>query len=84
MSNVASRPPPRVAPQVYDAIRALLRAGKNDEAIVKLCAIAVIRPDDLDVKELLFDTFFRNATGCRRWPRSWSAAGRTSPACRRR
>jgi tetratricopeptide (TPR) repeat protein len=59
MSNVASGPPPRVAPQVYDAIRALLRAGKNDEAIVKLCAIAVIRPDDLDIKELLFDAFFQ-------------------------
>jgi len=59
MSNVASEPPPRVAPQAYDTIRALLRAGKNDEAIVKLCAIAVIRPDDLDVKELPFDTFFQ-------------------------
>jgi tetratricopeptide (TPR) repeat protein len=59
MSNVASGPPPRVAPQVYDAIRALLRADKNDEAIVKLCAIAVILPDDLDTKELLFDAFFQ-------------------------
>jgi tetratricopeptide (TPR) repeat protein len=59
MANVTSGPPPRVAPQVYDAIRALLRAGKNDEAIVRLCAIAVIRPDDLDIKELLFDAFFQ-------------------------
>jgi len=59
MSDAISGPSPRVAPQVYDAIRALLRAGKNDEAIVKLCAIAVIRPDDLDTKELLFDAFFQ-------------------------
>jgi tetratricopeptide (TPR) repeat protein len=59
MSNIASGLPPSVAPRVYDAIRALLRAGKNDEAIVKLCAIAVIRPDDLDAKELLFDAFFQ-------------------------
>ena len=36
-----------------------MRAGKNDEAIVKSCAIAVIRPDDLIVKELLFDAFFQ-------------------------
>ena len=59
MSKVASGTPPRVAPQVYDAIRALLRAGKNDEAIVRLCAIGTIRPDDLVIKELLFDAFFQ-------------------------
>jgi tetratricopeptide (TPR) repeat protein len=59
MSKVASGTALRVAPQVYDAIRALLRAGRNDEAIVKLCAITVIRPDDLDTKELLFDAFFQ-------------------------
>ncbi len=45
--------------QHYDAIRALLRAGKNDEAIVNLCAIIVTRPDDLFAKELLFDAFFQ-------------------------
>jgi tetratricopeptide (TPR) repeat protein len=59
MPNIASGKPPRVAPQVYDAIRALLRAGKNDEAIVKLCAISAIKPDDLVAKELLFDAFFQ-------------------------
>src|ERR1700693_3156175 len=52
------------APQAYDPIRALLRAGKNDEAIVRLCAIVVSRPDDLDAKELLFDAFFQK----RDWP----------------
>ena len=59
MSNAASGTPPQVAPQVFDHIRALLRAGKNDEAIVKLSAIGAIRPDDLVVKELLFDAFFQ-------------------------
>src|ERR1700719_817866 len=52
------------APQPYDPIRALLRAGKNDEAIVRLCAVVVTRPDDLDAKELLFDAFFQK----RDWP----------------
>src|SRR5580700_10241235 len=47
------------AAQLHDPIRALLRAGKNDEAIVRLCAIVVTRPDDLDAKELLFDAFFQ-------------------------
>lgn len=39
--------------------RALLRAGKNDEAIVKSCTVAVIRPDDLIIKGLLFDASFQ-------------------------
>ncbi len=43
----------------YNPIRALLRAGKNDEAIVKLCALTVTRPDDLVARELLFDAFFQ-------------------------
>ena len=59
MSTIASKAPPRVAPQLYEAIRGLLRAGKNDEAIVKLAAIGAIRPDDLVAKELLFDAFFQ-------------------------
>ncbi len=59
MSDLASTMVQRVAPQVYDHIRALLRAGKNDEAIVKSCAVVVIRPDDLVAKELLFDGFFQ-------------------------
>lgn len=38
-------------------IRMLLRAGRNDEAIVKLCAILVASPANLGAKELLFDAF---------------------------
>jgi len=63
-SDIAGAPAPQLAPQPYDPIRALLRAGKNDEAIVRLCAIVVTRPDDLSAKELLFDAFFQN----RDWP----------------
>ena len=59
MPNAASAAVPQVSPRLYDHIRALLRAGKNDEAIVRLCAILVIRPDDLVSKELLFDAFFQ-------------------------
>lgn len=50
---------PKVAPQVYDTIRALLRAGKNDEAIVKASALTLVRSDDLIAKELLFDAFYQ-------------------------
>ena len=59
MSKPARGTVMKVAPQVYDHIRALLRAGRNDEAIVRSCAITVIRPDDLIAKELLFDAFFQ-------------------------
>ena len=59
MANLAGGAAATVAPQVYDNIRALLRAGKNDEAIARACAVAVIRPDDLIAKELLFDGFFQ-------------------------
>lgn len=59
MSKLAGSTVTKVAPQVYDHIRALLRAGRNDDAIVKACAVSVIRPDDLVVKELLFDGFFQ-------------------------
>ena len=59
MSETASGPPPRRAPHPYQPIRALLQAGKNDEAIVKLCALVVTRPDDLLAKDLLFDAFFQ-------------------------
>jgi hypothetical protein len=59
----------------HDAVRVLLRAGKNDEAIVQLCAIMVTRPDDLEAKELLFDAFFQKRDcRCRRsssWRRHW-------------
>src|SRR3978361_1610462 len=54
LSGTLSHPAPR-----HDAIRALLRAGDNDKAIVQLCAIVVSRPDDLVAKELLFDAFFQ-------------------------
>jgi hypothetical protein len=43
----------------HGAIRALLRAGRNDDAIVKLCAINIAAPNDLVAKELLFDAFFQ-------------------------
>ncbi len=47
------------APGRHDSIGQLLRAGRNDEAIVRLCAIILVQPDDLDAKELLFDAFFQ-------------------------
>ncbi|MDP1883493.1 MAG: hypothetical protein Q8K88_11520, partial [Bradyrhizobium sp.] len=53
-SGTLSQPGPR-----HDAIRALLRAGDNDEAIVQLCALTVSDPDDLVARELLFDAFFQ-------------------------
>ena len=59
MATITSVTVPKVAPQVYDHIRTLLRAGKNDEAIATSCALVVIRPDDLIAKELLFDAFFQ-------------------------
>jgi hypothetical protein len=58
MPNVVGGTIPQPAGQ-HEPIRALLRAGKNDEAIVRLCTISVTRPDDLEVKELLFDAFFQ-------------------------
>ena len=59
-SGVAGPPTPQPASAPpHEPIRALLRAGKNDEAIVRLAAITVTRPDDLDAKELLFDAFFQ-------------------------
>jgi hypothetical protein len=58
MSNVVGGTKPHPA-QPHDPIRALLRAGRNDEAIVQLCAICITRPDDLVAKELLFDGFFQ-------------------------
>ncbi len=59
MSEVASAATPPPPQRLYEPIRALLRAGRNDEAIVKLCAIVITRPDDLVAKELLFDGFFQ-------------------------
>lgn len=58
MSNPVSGTLPRPAPP-HDSIRALLRAGDNDKAIVQLCALTVGDPDDLLAKELLFDAFFQ-------------------------
>jgi tetratricopeptide (TPR) repeat protein len=40
-------------------IRALLRAGRNDEAIGRLCRVIVTAPGDLAAKQLLFDAFFQ-------------------------
>ena len=58
-SDAGENPPQPVLAPPHEPIRALLRAGKNDEAIVRLAAIVVTRPDDLDAKELLFDAFFQ-------------------------
>lgn len=58
-ANAKSRPAQQTVPQPYQPIRALLRAGKNDEAIVLLCALTVTRPNDALAKELLFDAFFQ-------------------------
>jgi hypothetical protein len=58
MANVVSGTiSPAVRP--HDRIRALLRAGKNDEAIVQLCAAQITQPEDLAVRELLFDAFYQ-------------------------
>jgi tetratricopeptide (TPR) repeat protein len=43
----------------HDPIRLLLRAGKNDEAIVRLCGIVITSPGDREARELLFDAFFQ-------------------------
>ena len=59
MSDVIPGSIQQPAPPRHDAIRALLRAGKNDEAIVQLCAIVITQPDDLMAKVLLFDAFFQ-------------------------
>jgi hypothetical protein len=59
MANVAPAAPAKAGPHPHDVIRALLRAGKNDQAIARACALMVIRPDDLIAKELLFDGFFQ-------------------------
>jgi hypothetical protein len=58
MSKVVSGTVSQPAQQ-HNPIRALLRAGKNDEAIVQLCAIGVVHPDDLVARELLFDAFYQ-------------------------
>ena len=44
----------------HEDIRVLLRAGRNETAIARLCAILVTQPDDLVAKELLFDAFFQS------------------------
>jgi hypothetical protein len=50
----------------HESIRTLPRAGRNDEAIVRLCAIHITRPSDLVARELLFDAYFQK--------RDWSVA----------
>jgi len=57
---------PAVADQPYAEIRALLRAGRNDEAIGRLCRAIVIAPGDLAAKQILFDAFYQK--------RDWEAA----------
>jgi tetratricopeptide (TPR) repeat protein len=58
MPNTASGALARPARQ-HEDIRALLRAGRNDEAIVRLCAIVIVRPDDPEARGLLFDAFYQ-------------------------
>jgi tetratricopeptide (TPR) repeat protein len=70
MSDAASATGPQPSPRLYEPIRALLRAGRNDEAIVRLCALTVMRPDDLVAKELLFDAFYHK----RDWPPAFALA----------
>ena len=64
MSDLAGRSKEQSPQPFHEQVRALLRAGRNDEAIVRLCALIVTRPDDLVAKELLFDAFFQK----RDWP----------------
>jgi tetratricopeptide (TPR) repeat protein len=52
------------SPRPHDPVRALLRAGHNDAAIVQLCGRLLTHPDDLAARELLFDAFFQK----REWP----------------
>jgi tetratricopeptide (TPR) repeat protein len=59
MSEAVFGANPQSAPSHHDPILALLRAGRNDEAIVQLCAINITHPDDLVARELLFDAFFQ-------------------------
>lgn len=59
MPDSKSVVPPNVAPELYDHIRALLRAGRNDQAIARACAVSVILPNDVIAKELLFNGFFQ-------------------------
>lgn len=58
MPNTAGGTMARPASQ-HEDIRALLRAGRNDEAIVRLCAIGIVRPDDSEARGLLFDAFYQ-------------------------
>jgi hypothetical protein len=58
MPNAINGTFPEPAKQ-HDPIRALLRVGKNDEAIVQLCVINITQPNDLVAKELLFDAFYQ-------------------------
>jgi tetratricopeptide (TPR) repeat protein len=58
MSNLDAATAPAPA-GLHDPIRLLLRAGRNEEAIVRLCAIMITRPDDQEARELLFDAFFQ-------------------------
>jgi tetratricopeptide (TPR) repeat protein len=58
MPNAINGTFPEPAKQ-HDPIRALLRVGKTDEAIVQLCVINITQPNDLVAKELLFDAFYQ-------------------------
>jgi tetratricopeptide (TPR) repeat protein len=56
-STTISGKVPAPGQRPYDGIRALLKAGRNAEAIAALAGIVLVQPDDLTAKELLFDAF---------------------------
>ena len=60
MPETVSGTLPNPATLPHEDIRVLLRAGKNEAAIARLCAVLVTQPDDLLAKELLFDAFFQS------------------------
>lgn len=54
-----ANPAPAAEVQPYAEISALLRAGRNEDAILRLARLTVLAPQDLALKQLLFDAFFQ-------------------------
>jgi tetratricopeptide (TPR) repeat protein len=59
MSDTAATSATAASPLPYQDVRALLRAGRNDEAIARLCAVIITRPEDRAAREMLFDAFYQ-------------------------